>query len=121
MKKFLPYVIEFAKILLCCLFGILLFTDIYHEIGLLPSANGESFQRIDHVYSIYEKLAREGSQALVWFSLALLVISVAVSVLTAIFQKDHEKLTVASYLVFVAAAVLFLLLLFFSASIHYEY
>jgi len=118
-KKWLSRVFEGVKILLNCLMGALLFIKIDHDVAVLPSFDGGTV-RIDHWYSIYDKLLRENLQGLIYFALTVTATSVLLSII-ALIAKDNRKLRIASHAVFAASAIFFLLLLFYTAQIQYSY
>lgn len=125
MKKFLSRLPQIVIILLNILFIALLFIKIYKDTAALPryNLNGELiyYDRIDHFFSIFDRLAREGATALVYFSLALLIFSSLYSAATMIFQDNHEKILVGSYIIFGFSALLFFLLLLYTSNIHCIY
>ena len=123
MKKKFEIVVEIVKILLICAMVPLFFIKIFKQTAALPgyNENGESIiHRINYYYSIFDKFAREGIVFLMWFTIAIIILSVTLSILnmTAI---DSEKLTVASHLIFGLSIVLFFIILFIACSIKYVY
>ena len=119
MKIIFSYVLEAGKMCLNVLMGAFCFIKIDHDVAEIPNAAGQIVQsRYD--YSIYDKLLREGLPFLVYLALAVMVASVALSVLSCV-VKDGPKLKIASHVVFALSAVFFLFLLFYTMQIQYGY
>ena len=118
-----PLIDEIVKIIIDCAILPLYFIKFYHDVAVLPGFDAEGnriVSEIDHYYSIFYKLDREGLAALFWIAFTLTVASIIVSVLR-IFIKDNKSLKIASYAVFTLSAVLFLAVLFISLQIDYKY
>ena len=121
MKK-IP-ISEIIKIAINCIILPLYFINIYHDVAVLPGFDEDGnrvVHEIDHYYSIFYKLDREGLAALFWLAVAICIASIAVSVIN-IFTKDNKIIKVASNILFILSAILFLVLLFISLQIKYKY
>lgn len=111
MKKAL----EVVKICLNLLMGALCFIKIEHDVAVLPNAEG-SVGRADYYYSILDKLSGKNLQFLVYIALAVMAASVALSVVAYI-AKDNIKIRLTSHVIFVVAAIFFLVLLCYAVLI----
>ncbi len=119
MRKILSVVLEAAKVFLNVLMGALCFIKIDHDVAHLPNAEG-GIGKVDYFYSIYDKLVREELQFLVYLALAVMAISVVLSVFTFL-VKDNRKIKIASHIIFAVSALFFLVLLFYTMQIQYRY
>ncbi len=119
MRKILSVVLEAVKVCLNVLMGALCFIKIDHDVAHLPNAEG-GIGKIDYFYSIYDKLLREELQFLVYLALAVMAISVLLSILT-LLVKDNRKIKIASHIIFSVSALFFLFLLFYTMGIQYNY
>ena len=118
-----PLLSEIVKIIINCAILPLYFIKFYHEVAVLPGfdADGNHItHRMDHYYSIYYKLDREGLAYLLWLAVAVAIASVAMSLLR-IAVKDGKKLKIASNIIFGISVAFFLVLLFISLQISYSY
>lgn len=123
MKKKSEIIVEIVKILLNCAMVPLFFIKIFRETAALPGHNengGLTIHRINYYYSIFNKLAREGIVFLMWFTIAIIILSMTLSVLNMTIM-DSEKFTVASHLVFGLSIILFFIILLIACSIYYVY
>lgn len=120
MKKRINLISETVKIVLNCLIGALYFIKLYSQTAVLPNAEG-GIDQVEYWYSIYDKLLRENLQFLVFLALAVTAISVLVSVFTLIAKENNRKRAIASYVVFAASAVFFLVLFLCTAQIRYGF
>ena len=120
MRKILSVVLEAVKVCSNVLMGALCFLKIDHDVAYLPNAEG-GIEQFDYFYSIYEKLVREELQFLVYLALAVMAISVLLSIFT-LLAKDNRKIKIASHIIFAVSALFFLVLLFYAMLIlQYNY
>ena len=119
MRKILSVVLEAVKVFLNVLMGALCFIKIDHDVAHLPNAEG-GIGKFDYFYSIYDKLVREELQFLVYLALAVMAISVLLSIFT-VLVKDNRKIKIASHIIFAVSALFFLVLLFYTMQIQYGY
>lgn len=122
MKAKKTFVAEIVKIILSCVTVSLYFINIFRETAVLPgfSEHGEHItHRFNHYYSIFYKLDREGMVCLIWVAIAMIAVSITLSVVRMFYEK--KALKIASYVAFGLAIVIFFILLFIAASIRYCY
>ncbi len=123
MRKRASLIVEIVKIIIDCIIVPLYFIKFFCDEALLPGVN-ENGEQIVHrryyYYSIFDKIAREGIAFLLWGAIALIVVSVTLSVLTVTIKKN-KALNIASYIVFGISVFLFFVLLFIAGSIRYGY
>ena len=123
MKRTTAIIVEIVKIVINCITVPLYFIKFFCDEAVLPgfNENGEEvINRVYYYYSIFDKIDREGIAFLLWGSIAIIIVSIALSFLS-ITVKDNKALKIASYIVFVVAIVLFFVLLFIAGSIRYGY
>lgn len=114
---------ELVKIIIDCITIPLYFIKLFCDKAVLPG-----FDSVGHrgtytryyYYSIFDKIQREGMAFLVWGAVAIIILSIILSVLSMIF-KEKKTLKIASHIVFGIAIVLFFVLFFMAASIRYCY
>ena len=120
MKKWLNFIIEAVKAGLNVLMGALCFVKLDHEVAYHINPYGDR-AKVDYYYSIYDKLAGRNMQFLVFSALAVMAISVALSIVSLI-VKGNKKILIISHIVFLAAAIFFLALLIYSMRVlQYDY
>lgn len=115
-------VIEIIKLVINCITVPLLFIRYFHEVAVLPgfSASGESITtKIDHYYSVYDKIAREGWGVLVWICVVITAVSILFCVLNIL--ANNKILKITGYAIWGVSLTLFLVLLFMACSISYAY
>lgn len=123
MKRTTAIIVEIVKIVINCITIPLYFIKFFCDEAVLPgfNENGEEvINRVYYYYSIFDKIDREGIAFLLWGSIAIIIVSIALSFLS-ITVKDNKALKIASYIVFGVAIVLFFVLLFIAGSIRYGY
>ncbi len=123
MKRKIVLIIEIVKIIINCITVPLYFIKFFCDEAVLPgfNENGEAFiNRIYYHYSIFDKIDREGIVFLLWGAIAIIVISITLSILS-IKIEDKKALKIASHIAFGVAIVLFFVLLFIAGSIRYRY
>lgn len=116
-------IIEIVKIIINCITVPLYFIKFFCYEAVLPglNENGEKvIGRFYYYYSIFDKINREELAYLVWIAIAIICVSIALSVLSMIF-KEKKALKIASHIIFGIAIVLFFVLLLIAASIWYDY
>lgn len=118
MKKRYDLILEGAKILLSAALIPLYFLKFFQDVAVYPSADGISEHSIRLVYefSIYDRLLREGTAHLVLGAISILIVSALLSCLSMVL-KERKSLKIASYGLFAAGVILFLILLSFAASL----
>ncbi len=119
MKKAFLFIIEIIKACLNILMGALCFIKIDHDVAHIPNADG-GIGRFDYYYSIYDKLLRENQQFLVYIALAVMAVSVVLSVF-AVAIKDNRKIRIAGNIIFALSVIFFFVLLFYTMQIQYGY
>lgn len=123
MKRKIVLIIEIVKIIINCITVPLYFIKFFCDEAVLPgfNENGEEvINRIYYHYSIFDKIDREGIAFLLWGAIAIIVVSITLSILS-ITIKDKKALKIASHIAFGVAIVLFFVLLFIAGSIRYGY
>ncbi len=119
MKRRTDFIAEIVKIIINCITIPLYFIKLICEVAVLPGIdeNGENITvRFYYYYSIFEKVNRERMAYLVWVAIAIIIVSITLSVLSIIF-KEKKPLKIASLILFIVAVVLFFGLLFISICI----
>ena len=114
---------EILNIIVNCTVLPLYFIKIFHDVAVHPGFDEDGNQivgRFDHYYSIYYKLDRENLAFILWAAVVISAVSVLSSVLT-IVVKDNKILKVASRILFAISVISFLVLLFISLQIRYDY
>lgn len=112
MKKILNLCFEILKAALNVIMGALCFIKIDRDVALLPDGEGE-LKNIDRYYSVYDKLSDKNLQFLLYIALAIMVASVALSVVSC-FTNDNKNIRIASHVAFAISLLLFVALLIFS-------
>lgn len=123
MRKRASLIVEIVKIIINCIIVPLYFIKFFCDEALLPgfNENGEQIiHRHYYYYSIFDKIAREGIAFLLWGAIALIVVSITLSVLTVLIKKN-KSLIFASHIAFGISVFLFFVLLFIAGSIRYGY
>lgn len=123
MKRKTALIVEIIKIVINCITVPLYFIKFFCSEAVLHGFNEkgeEVFNRIYYYYSIFDKIDREGIAFLLWWAIATIIVSIALSILS-ITVKDKKALKIAGHIVFGVAIVLFFVLLFIAGSIHYLY
>ncbi len=123
MRKRASLIVEIVKIIIDCIIVPLYFIKFFCDEALLPGFNENGEQIISrkyYYYSIFDKIAREGIAFLLWGAIALIVVSITLSVLTVTIKKN-KALNIASHIVFGISVFLFFVLLFIAGSIRYGY
>lgn len=123
MKRKIALLVEISKIIINCLSVPLYFIKTFHEVAVLPgrNENGEFITgRFDYYYSVFDKFSREGILFFLWLSVAIIIVSSTISILSIVI-KDNKKLMIVSHIIFGVSIVLFLSVLFVAASISYSY
>lgn len=120
MRKILSVVLEAVKVFLNVLMGALCFIKIDHDVAYIPNAEG-GIGQFDYFYSIYDKLVRKELQFLVYLALAVMAISVLLSIFT-LLVKDNRKIKIASHTIFAISVLFFVVLLIYSTQfLQYAY
>lgn len=123
MKRKISFIAEIVKIIINCITIPLYFIKFFCHVAVYPSSDpysASNYHKVYYYYSIYDKISREGMAYLVWCAIAIIIISITLSVLSMIF-KEKKALKIASYIVFGVTIILFFVLLFIAGSIHYYY
>lgn len=89
------------------------FIKLFHGVGHLPSQSGE-IVRVDFYHSMIENLSEY--PYLIYISIALLVLSAALSIVELIFKKNRW-VRLAALVAFVAAVLTFITLFFLASSV----
>lgn len=114
MKRRTAIIAETVKIIINCITIPLYFIKLICEVAVLPGIdeNGEQVTgTFYYYYSILDKVNGRGMSYLVWGAIAIIIASIALSVLSMIF-KEKKPLKIASHVIFVIAVVIFFVLLF---------
>ena len=122
-KNKLSFIVEIIKLVINCITLPLLFIPFFHEVAVLPGSiegGGNITHRIDHYYSIYDKIAREGLSTLLWIAVVTIAVSVLFCVLNLVI-KNSKTLKITGYVIWGISMILFLVLLFIACAINYAY
>ena len=126
MKRKITLGIEISKIIISCLMIPLYFIPILHDVAHYPR-NDESgiqyFVKVDYFYSIYDKLFghMENALPLLGISIAVIAISIAISVLCIVLKKNNKPLLISSHIIFGLSIVLFLIVVLLAESFNLYY
>lgn len=114
MKRRTTIIAEIVKIIINCITIPLYFIKLICEVAVLPGIdeNGEQVTgTFYYYYSIFDKVSRAGMSYLVWVAIAIIIVSITLSILSMIF-KEKKSLKIASLILFIVAVVIFFVLLF---------
>ena len=114
---------EIIKAVISCILIPLHFIKIFCEIAVLPgfNQNGEGvINRTYYYQSIFDRLAREGIDYLLWISIAVTGLSLVLCVLNAV-VRENKTLKISSNIIFGISTVYFSVLLFLSFFLMHAY
>lgn len=97
----------------------LYFIKMFHSVGYLDGG-GEESVKIERFYSIYDNILRQGPVALLWLSVAIVIVSLTLSI-ARIFVKGNKVLKIVDYVIFGIAIIFFFIMLFLAATVDYKY
>ena len=122
MKARKTFVAEMIKIIVSCITIPLYFINLFRQTAVLPgfSESGERvIYRSYYYYSVFYKINRAGMVYLIWVAIALIAVSITLSVLRIFNEK--KALKIASYVAFGLSITIFFVLFIIASFIRYKY